>query len=94
MKYKQVQIVIHGRVQGVGFRYSTHEKAVELGLGGWVRNRPTGEVEAFASGPEDTVNAFLEWCHRGPALAKVLAVKMVREEMTDTVTEKEFRILR
>jgi len=71
----QMHVVISGRVQGVWFRASTKEKADELGLTGWVRNTPKGDVEAVFEGEESVVREMLSWCRKGPALAKVTAVK-------------------
>ncbi len=71
----QMHVVISGRVQGVWFRASTKEKADELGLTGWVRNTPLGDVEAVFEGDEASVRAMLAWCRRGPPLAKVTTVK-------------------
>ena len=72
---KAIQLVIKGRVQGVGYRAATQRKASELGLKGWVRNLPGGEVEAFAQGPAADVESLVEWCRRGPALARVSGVE-------------------
>ncbi|GAA4074830.1 acylphosphatase [Nonomuraea soli] len=44
---------MRGRVQGVGFRWWTRARALELGLAGWARNMPDGRVEVVAEGPED-----------------------------------------
>ena len=57
---KSVQLTVHGIVQGVFFRKYTVEKAFELGVVGTVRNNE-----------DSTVAAFIAWCHRGPARAKV-----------------------
>lgn len=69
-----LRLLIHGRVQGVYFRASARDTAAELGLRGWVRNRPDGSVEAVAAGREDTLESFVAWCGRGPAAAKVTRV--------------------
>lgn len=65
------RLMIHGRVQGVYYRASAQAEALRLGLGGWVRNRATGEVEALVSGPEASVSAFIEWARNGPPAARV-----------------------
>jgi acylphosphatase len=67
----QVRVRIEGRVQGVFFRATTQEKARELGVRGWVANRPDGSVEAVFGGPPDRLGAMLLFCHRGPARADV-----------------------
>ena len=59
-------VVVHGRVQGVGFRAFVEDTAESLGLEGWVRNRRDGTVEAVFAGPEPPVTAALEACRAGP----------------------------
>ena len=66
-----MRLLIHGRVQGVCFRQSALEAAEQQGLRGWVRNLPSGEVEALAEGPPAAVEAFVTWCHQGPPAARV-----------------------
>ena len=65
------RITVIGKVQGVYFRASTQEKAVELGLTGEVRNLPDGNVEVIACGTSDNVHQLIDWCHEGPPRAKV-----------------------
>ena len=64
-------LVIHGRVQGVGFRWSLAAEADALGLRGWVRNRRDGSVEARVYGTPESVEALTLWAHRGPPSARV-----------------------
>jgi acylphosphatase len=71
---KRVRLVIRGEVQGVGFRWSAHAEAQRLGLSGWVRNLPSGEVEAEAEGLPASVESFVAWCKRGPPSARVDSV--------------------
>ncbi|HHX63695.1 MAG TPA: acylphosphatase [Chloroflexi bacterium] len=71
---KRFRAVVRGRVQGVGFRYYTQEKAMSLGLVGYVRNRPDRTVEVIAEGPADTMEEFLRWLHQGPSSASVTRV--------------------
>lgn len=53
-------VFVRGRVQGVGFRWWTRARALELGLVGHARNLPDGRVEVNAQGPEEAVNALIE----------------------------------
>ena len=75
----RAHVIVRGRVQGVGFRYDTALRARSLGLGGWVRNRSEGAVEAVFEGPGDRVVSLLDWGRRGPAGARVDAVEVERE---------------
>ncbi len=67
----RAHILVSGRVQGVFFRDSTKKKAQSLGVSGWVRNRPDGQVEAVFEGEEKKVKEMVDWARRGPAWAKV-----------------------
>lgn len=55
--------VVHGRVQGVSFRYYTRQRARELGLVGYVRNRADGTVEVVAEGKREAVESLLAYLH-------------------------------
>ena len=63
--------VIHGRVQGVGYRAWLEHQAITLGLRGWVRNRRDGSVEALFEGTEGMVTKMVASCKRGPSSARV-----------------------
>jgi acylphosphatase len=76
---RTVRVRIHGRVQGVGYRYWTERTAAELGLAGWVRNRRDGSVEAVFSGPADAVAEMLDRCREGPAAAAVAGIAILEE---------------
>jgi acylphosphatase len=65
---------VSGRVQGVGFRYFTQRKAESLGLDGFVRNRPDGDVELEAQGHEEQVQALLDTVRKGPGMGFVSRV--------------------
>lgn len=71
---ERLRVHIHGRVQGVGFRYATHRQAARLGLSGWVRNASDGSVEAEFEGNNDVLKEMLEWCRQGPGYAVVTRV--------------------
>lgn len=64
-------VVVSGRVQGVAFRHHTQRTALELGVRGWVRNLPNGDLEACFEGEETAVRQMVEWCRRGPSAARV-----------------------
>ena len=72
---KAAHATISGRVQGVAFRQTTRREARQRHLHGWVRNLRTGEVEVFAQGAEDDVNAFIDWLWTGPPAALVTGVE-------------------
>jgi acylphosphatase len=65
-----------GIVQGVFFRAHTRNTAQHLCITGWVRNRADGSVEITAEGSKDNLQQFIEWCHHGPASARVDAVNV------------------
>jgi acylphosphatase len=69
---------IRGRVQGVGFRNYIEFKAAQHGVGGWVRNRADGSVEAVVCGPPQAVAEMIECAKRGPRASSVESVE-VRE---------------
>ena len=69
-----LHLVIHGRVQGVFFRESMRQQAVQFNITGWAQNRADGTVEAVIQGSADSVSKLLEWAQRGPPLAKVTRI--------------------
>ncbi|MGH8719176.1 MAG: acylphosphatase [Burkholderiales bacterium] len=71
---------IYGRVQGVGFRYAFADRANELGLTGWVRNRFDGSVEAVVQGEPDAVEQMIKWTKSGPDFARVDRVEASEAE--------------
>jgi acylphosphatase len=76
MKAKHaISIKVYGRVQGVGFRYYAQQKALELGLTGYVSNKADGSVYIEAEGEEFRINQFLNWCQSGPQWAHVQNVQ-------------------
>ena len=76
----RMHVIVHGLVQGVSFRHYTHRQALELGITGWVRNRPDGTVEALLEGPEEAVRNMVEWCRNGPPAAKVERLEVTHED--------------
>ncbi len=88
MKTLCLRCYVTGRVQGVGFRYATAEKALALGVTGYVRNLPDRRVEVLACGEEKAVTALRDWLWQGPQLARVSDVRY------DTLSHRDFRDFR
>jgi acylphosphatase len=76
MPLARVHCIVHGRVQGVAFRAATQRQAQQLGVHGWVRNRPDGTVELLAEGEQVSVQRLVDWCHGGPTGARVTQVQV------------------
>ena len=70
----RAHVLVSGRVQGVFYRAETRDHARSRRLGGWVRNRPDGRVEAVFEGPRAQVESMIDWCRKGPPLAHVTSV--------------------
>jgi acylphosphatase len=88
---KRIHALVKGRVQGVGFRYFTQDRARSRGLTGWVRNMEDGSVEFEAEGAAKDVDFFANEIKEGPALSNVseMTVGVVPVEEN----EKRFEII-
>lgn len=84
------RVVVHGFVQGVGFRYTARHEAARVGVAGWVRNRADGAVEAEIEGDEASVTAMLDWFAAGPRGAIVERTEVSELEL---VGEHGFRVI-
>ncbi|MGC4036369.1 MAG: acylphosphatase [Chitinophagaceae bacterium] len=69
-----IRLIVEGKVQGVFYRQSTKEKAVEIGITGTVKNRPDGSVEIIATGNAEELKQFTNWCYQEPPRAIVTKV--------------------
>lgn len=88
---KTYKLGIKGKVQGVWYRASAKDKAIDLGLTGKIWNEYDGDVGAIVQGPLDQILSFIEWCKEGPPLAKVDDV--VDEEISDEKIYTDFDII-
>lgn len=79
----RAHIIVEGKVQGVSFRAGTVEAALAHGVSGWVRNNPDGAVEAVLEGTEPSVNRLIEWCRKGPPMARVERLNLSWEPFKD-----------
>lgn len=73
---QELHATVHGRVQGVGFRYFVVEKALSMGLRGYARNTDDGSVEVLAQGPRPALEKLLALVQRGPTAAHVDEVEV------------------
>lgn len=75
------QIRVSGRVQGVFFRKSTQQKALELGIKGWVKNEPDGSVLVEIEGIPSSIMEMEKWLKQGPPAAKVTSIEITDGEV-------------
>lgn len=69
-----IHLLIKGKVQGVFYRATAKEMAIKVGVGGWIKNTEEGNVEVVASGREEAINQFINWCKQGPSGAVVISI--------------------
>ena len=80
---EELHAQVRGRVQGVGFRYFVIQRAVQLGLRGYVRNESDGSVEVVAQGPRPALERLITQLWQGPSGAYVRDVQTVWREPTE-----------
>jgi len=73
------RVVVHGRVQGVGYRYSLSRAARSRDVAGFARNLPDGTVEAVFEGEPEAVGSLVDFCREGPRGAGVERVEISDE---------------
>ncbi len=86
IRYK---IHVAGQVQGVGFRWSAVHEAKNRGLTGLVKNLADGRVYMEAEGSREQLDAFIEWCKKGPDFSRVQSVTV---DSCTAVHYRDFRI--
>ena len=86
----RLDLIIEGRVQGVGYRYSAKIEAESLGIRGSVQNLRDGSVFVTAQGKKEAMDNFVRWCFKGPPGAIVRNIEKVQGK---TVEFSEFRVL-
>jgi acylphosphatase len=74
------RLVVHGYVQGVGFRYSLARQAKSRGVAGSAANRPDGTVAVVLEGELEAVESLVRWCEEGPRGAVVDRVEVLEEQ--------------
>lgn len=79
---KHLNIVVKGKVQGVFYRDSTRQKARELGIKGFVKNKPDGTVYIEAEGDDKELDELIQWCKTGSPRANVSDVSVKEGNVT------------
>jgi acylphosphatase len=74
------RLIVHGRVQGVGFRWAIARAAESRGVAGWAQNRTDGTVEAVLEGEPEAVDSVVRLTREGPRGAQVERVDIAEEE--------------
>ena len=86
----RLDLVIEGKVQGVGYRYCAKMKADSLCIRGSVKNMRDGKVFVTAQGEKEAMGKFVNWCYKGPPDAIVIKIEKVHGK---TENFREFRVL-
>lgn len=87
----QVHVTIKGRVQGVFYRASTQNEAERLGIKGWVKNMPNGDVQAVFQSDPTLIEQILEWCWQGPPASRVDKIEKTGQNPQKIYTTFEVR---
>ncbi len=84
------RFIVSGKVQGVYFRASTAQQALQLKVRGYAKNLANGSVEVLAVGPNDAVSILERWLWQGPSTARVSEVITVTEFNYDLNDHTDF----
>ena len=87
---QRFDLMIYGKVQGVGFRYSVMLKAESLGIKGYVQNQRDGSVFVAVQGATTAVDNFVNWCCQGPPAADVSKIEKTSRSIEEF---REFSLL-
>ncbi len=86
-----VEIIVSGKVQGVFYRHNAREKALELGIKGYIENLHNGNVRLIATGTDDKLEELYQWCRIGPPKATVTGITKTTIEMHRVLVGFEIR---
>ncbi|MFH0781832.1 MAG: acylphosphatase [Pseudomonadota bacterium] len=88
---RTTHVIVKGLVQGVCFRDYTRRQAFTLGLTGWVRNLPSGSVEAMLCGSTNKIDDMLQWLKQGSPRSQVDEVQICEVAGEEHFTSFEIR---
>ncbi len=83
MKLLSLHLIVSGRVQGVGFRFFTQEKARLSGITGYVKNLANNDVEIYAEGEEQNIANFFQQTKKGPSFSRVIDAQAEWNKITE-----------
>jgi acylphosphatase len=86
-----VQLIVSGKVQGVGFRFSTQQAANTYHIQGWVKNLPDGNVAIRAQGEQAQLSQFIDWAKHGSQFANVHDVAITKLVTQNELTQFSIR---
>lgn len=92
MQISSAHIHVHGKVQGVGYRWFVAQHAELLAIKGWVQNLPDGTVQCLVEGSQQNIELLIEHCKQGPVRSAVTTVEVQWLDPQNNFTE--FRIAR
>ena len=78
----RAHVIVHGRVQGVFYRVTTRREAQKRKITGWIKNLSNGHVEAIFEGNKERIIEIIDFCRKGPPLAKVTTIEVYWEKIT------------
>ena len=84
-----VNILVTGKVQKIGFRFTSMQEAVRIGVFGFVMNVGHDKVYIEAEGEEQKIEKFTEWCKKGPTWARIDQISIEKEEMKRVYTQQK-----
>ena len=87
MSLKAIHIIVHGLVQGVGFRFYVRDRSAQYGIKGSVKNLHDGTVEIYAEGDEKQLHKFIEKIREGPSFGHVSRLVRKWKEPSDSYTD-------
>ena len=82
---KIIKAIVSGKVQGVGYRMATRDRATQLNVRVYVQNLSNGDVKIIALGEDSSINSLIKWAKSGPSSAVVDRVET--EVMSDNTEE-------
>lgn len=85
---KELRLIkVHGKIQGVGFRFFATRVARRLELGGWIRNQRDGTVDAVVEGESEKIDEWIEEIREGPRYAEVTRIDQKKKPFSGKFTE-------